>query len=240
MKRFCVKLAAVFGLSLAALGSTAIASEAETSASAFGRRFGPGSSAATARYEGDVGFARTETRSGDINLARGVAVGVDEDGLSLSLSNAVAPRGGPALATNFNMSIDRDGQVSTSTGMAVADGRFENEVNAGGAAGSGRGSRAAISQAGGRSDPTGTVRAETHADSFDPRGPRRPIGFAQSGGIRPGAAPQPIAFVRPAAGPMHAPPLALVPARPVYLGGRQVGFVTPPNPAPFAPRWRGR
>lgn len=237
MKRFCVKVAAMFGISLAMCGSVAIASDAQTSAGAAGRRFGLGSAAATARYEGDIGFAHSETRSGEINLARGVAVGLDEDGLSLSLSNAVAPRVGPALATNFNMSIDRSGQVSTSHGMALSDGRFENEVNAGGAAGTGRGSRGAMSQAGGRSDPTGTVRAETRADSFDPRGPRRPLGVIQPGPhpfSQPIGSPQPVGFVRPM---VAAGPVAVIPARPVYLGGRQVGIVTP---APIPPRWRNR
>ncbi len=103
------------------MAGAAIASDADTSATAGPGRYGTGTAAATAHYEGDYGFARTDSRTGAVNLARGVAVGVDEDGISLSLSNALAPRYGPAVATNFSMSIGTDGRVSTSTGRAESD-----------------------------------------------------------------------------------------------------------------------
>ncbi len=109
------------GLGILAAAAASFASDAETSASAGPGRNGAGAASATAHYEGDYGFARTNSRTGQINVARGVAVGVDEDGISLSFSNAIAPRFGPAIATNFSMSIDADGRVSTSTGRAEAD-----------------------------------------------------------------------------------------------------------------------
>lgn len=141
------------------------ASDATTSASAGSNRYGPGTAAATASYGGDVGFARTDSRSGRVNLARGVAVGVDQNGLSLSLSNAVALQGGPAVATNLNLSIDRDGDVSVSGGHAVARGPIHQSVYAGGGAGNGR---AAIATAGGNTDRFGRVDARTHARDYRP------------------------------------------------------------------------
>lgn len=140
----------------------ALASDAATSATA-GSRPGGGTAAATAHYEGDVGFARTNTRSGAVNIARGVAVGFDEDGLSLSVSNAVATRNGPAVATNFNLSIDRDGDVSHSSGIAVARGPVEQSASAGGSVGTGLDARPATSVASGRTDLYGSVYAATQA-----------------------------------------------------------------------------
>lgn len=154
------------------LGTTAaaLASDADTSATAgsrWGRRHGTAS--ATAHYEGDVGFARTEARSGRVSTARGVAVGVDRDGLSLSVSRAVAPPGGPAVATNFNLSISRDGRVSGSTGLAFADGPAQRSATAGGFARSGRYRSGAASHASGRTGPAGTVRVRTQAYDAPPR-----------------------------------------------------------------------
>ncbi len=146
---------------IVASASLAFASDAATSATAGSTSRG-GVAAATANYSGDHGFARSDTRSGRVNLARGVAVGVDENGLSLSVSNAVSAPNGVSLATNFNLSIDRDGDVSHSGGLAVATAPFERSVTAGGSAGS---SRPAIAVASGRTDRFGTVRARTHADS---------------------------------------------------------------------------
>ncbi len=161
------------------VAAPAWASDAATSATAGGNRHGDGSAAATASYEGDVGFARTDSRSGRVNIARGVAVGVDQNGLSLSVSNAIAPQFGPAIATNFNMSIDRDGDVSVSGGAAVARSPIHREVNAGGSAGTGR---PATATAGGETDRFGRVDAQTHARSSGPRilrldrsGERRPV-----------------------------------------------------------------
>lgn len=142
------------------------ASDAQTSASA-GAGLGRDVAAATARYEGDVGFARTDSRSGRVSSARGVAVGLDEDGLSLSVSQAVAPRFGPALATSLNFGIERDGDVSASLGVARADGPIYRQATAGGGAGSGR---PAMATASADSDRFGSAEARTWAESSARRG----------------------------------------------------------------------
>jgi hypothetical protein len=167
MKRLLV-LAASFVTVV--VSATAFASDAETSASAGSSRSQRnGTASATARYEGDRGFARTDTRSGVVNIGRGVAVGVDEDGLSLSVSGAFAPQNGPAVATTFNLSIGRDGRISGSTGLAVSDGPFSRAASAGGWAGTERGGAGAVSQASGRTDPFGRVVATTRAEDSRPR-----------------------------------------------------------------------
>mgnify|MGYP001163163843 CR=1 FL=1 len=147
-------------LALAAYGS-----DADTSASASnnGRRDGTASS--TAHYEGDVGFARTQSHSGTVSTARGVAVGVDRDGVSLSVSQAIAPRLGPAIGVNFNMSIARNGQVSSSTGTVVADGSANRSVTTGGSASTNNGRPVSTAIASGRTGPSGTVQASTRSYS---------------------------------------------------------------------------
>ena len=166
------------------------ASEAETSATAGSSRFErDGTASASARYEGDVGFARTQSTSGRISGARGVAVGVDEEGLSLSVSRAIAPQRGPALATSFNLSIGRDGQVSGSTGLSVARGPLYRSATAGGQAQASRYGGTASAIASGRTDRFGHVRASTHASDS---GPRRPVLMR-----RPGRRPVPRHHHRP-------------------------------------------
>ncbi len=151
------------------LPASTLASDAETSASA-----GSNTAMATAHYQGDIGFARTNTRTGRINVARGVAVGVDENGLSLSLSSAIAPRRGPALATNFNMSIGRDGQTSTSVGRAVASGSRDRTVAVSGNTTT-RHNGSVMSMASGRTGRGGTVQAHTESRSTRVlRAPTRP------------------------------------------------------------------
>lgn len=147
------------GMLAIAMCVPAWAADAETSASAGGGRGRGGQASATARYEGDVGFARTDSRSGRVSTARGVAVGVDEDGLALSVSNAVSVPGGRAIATNLSIEIERDGDVSISTGTAVSRGPLYREAGAGGAAGRG----GATSFATGRTDPLGSVVVKTDA-----------------------------------------------------------------------------
>jgi len=140
------------------------ASDAATSASAGSNSFRRnGRSSATARYDGRVGFARTDTRSGRLNLARGVAVGADRNGVTLSVSNAVAPRFGPALATNFNLGIGRDGSVSTSRGSSLSFGPFKRSAFAGGGVSTRRHGSTATSVAGGRSDRFGRVSARSQS-----------------------------------------------------------------------------
>lgn len=158
-KRYLGAGLAVFGLTAAAW-----AADAETSATAARLPGGSGTATATARYEGDHGFARTDTRTGQVNVARGVAVGVDEHGVSVSVSTAVAPRNGPAIATNFNMSIGLNGSA-TSTGRVTATGGVERSVTAGGATATRPAGPVASSVASGRTDPGGVVRAATTSDS---------------------------------------------------------------------------
>lgn len=159
--------------SLTLLASPATASEAETSAGATGRRRRPGTATATARYKGDLGFARTDTRSGTLSAARAVALGLDEEGLSLSLSTAVAPRLGPALATNFNISIGTDGQVAHSVGRALARGGRERTASVAGRTTTGTGchSASAVSRATGRTSYGGVARVRTTSRHHD----RRPL-----------------------------------------------------------------
>ncbi len=159
MKRLTIIAAVVVMLIPSPVGLASDAETSATAASSRGQR--TGTAAATARYEGDQGFARTDTRSGAVNIARGVAVGLDQNGLSLSVSNAIAPKNGPALATNFNLSIGFDGRVSSSSGLALSDGRYFRAASAGGKTSTSGG---AISQASGHSDPTGRVVATTRAE----------------------------------------------------------------------------
>jgi hypothetical protein len=168
MKRNAIFTAAMAMMTFAAADS--LASDAETSATAGSNRYQrTGTAQATARYEGDIGFARTNTQSGSVNLARGVAVGVDESGLSLSVSQAVAPRGGSAIATTFNLSIGRDGQVSRSRGVTVADGPIHKSATAGGRVSTGRHGNAATAIASGKTDRFGRVHAKTESKQVRPR-----------------------------------------------------------------------
>lgn len=173
----------IIGIGLSGLMcGLAAASEASTSAGAGAGLAGPGSAWATANYQGDRGFARTDTRSGAINLARGVAVGVDEDGLSLSISHAVAANGvssAPAVASNFNLNIDRSGEVSTSNALVLANGGASRTVQVKGGVGHGR---PAVAKASGATTHGGRVVAHTdsrtsHGDGRWGRVVRRPAGF---------------------------------------------------------------
>ena len=144
-------------MATAALSGMAWAGDAQTSATAgSGGRQRDGTASATASYDGDIGFARTRSKSGRVNVARGIAVGFDRDGLSLSVSNAIAGRRGPAIATNFNLSIGLDGQVSHSSGLAVADGSSQRTVSAGGETHARRNNNRSTSIASGRSVFTAT------------------------------------------------------------------------------------
>lgn len=159
------KMIVAAGLSVA-LSSAALASDARTSASATGGGLRPGSAAASASYQGDTGFARTQTRTGEINASRAVAVGVDEQGLSLSISHALAPQFGPAVATNFNLTIGSDGQVATSVGTTVARGGLERTAQVSGNATSTRIGSTAGSVATGRTIGGGVVRSNVRAESY--------------------------------------------------------------------------
>ena len=147
----------------------ATASQAETSAGVSGSRHGATTAEATARYDGDVGLARTDTRTGRISLARGLAVGLDRNGLTLSASHALGTRSGFGVARNFNLSIGRDGRVAVSGGRTVSYGSQRRSAEAGGVARAGHGRTGASSWAAGSSDRRGFVRTGTHARSFKPR-----------------------------------------------------------------------
>jgi hypothetical protein len=152
-----------------------LGSDAQTSASAGAGRFGrPGSATATANYEGDAGFARTDTRSGTVNIARGIAVGVDENGIALSISTAIAPRRGPAVATNFSIAIGNDG-TATSDGLAVSVGPAHRSVAAAGGVGAEPFGSQAISTASASSDRLGHAWASTHARHAPIRGDSGPV-----------------------------------------------------------------
>src|SRR3972149_3496574 len=102
-----------------------LAGEASTQATATGGYLRNGTAAATANYNGGSGpsLVRTHTDTGAVNLAHGLAVGLDEDGLDFSYSHAVAPSGGgPAYAGTLNMSIGTNGQVGGSYGGTLAQG----------------------------------------------------------------------------------------------------------------------
>jgi len=165
MKATKINLLSVSGLIALALmiggPIAALASDAETSATATRGR--TGTAAATAHYAGEVGFARTTTSTGAVNVARAVAVGVDENGVSLSVSTAVAPRSGPAVATNFNLSIGTNGEVARSTGRAEAVGGAARTVSAGGKASSTPAGSVAISHASGSTSCGGVVRVNTRS-----------------------------------------------------------------------------
>lgn len=166
--------AVVFGLTVPAL-----ASDAWTSATAGSTGRGPGTAGATAGYDGEIGFARTKADTGRINLARGLAVGFDADGLSVSHSYALAPTHGPAVGGTFNMHIGLDGEATLSTGRVTAEGDPERAVSAGGRVGADGYRPLAVASASGETGRRGAVRAETR--SFSSR-PTRP---AERGAFRP-------------------------------------------------------
>lgn len=148
-------------LGMLALAGAAFASEAETSATASGGRYGSsGTVAGTARYVGDVGFARTDTRTGILNAARSVAVGVDRDGLSVSVSTALAAPNGQALGATFNFALDRQGESAYSVGRVNATGGRAQTATVGGSVFTAR-TPVARALAGGRTDGGGVVAAHT-------------------------------------------------------------------------------
>ncbi|HNO79715.1 MAG TPA: hypothetical protein PKN33_16835, partial [Phycisphaerae bacterium] len=114
----------------------ASAGVANTSATAGSSGWGPGTAAATANYDGDgVGFTKTKASSGKLNIARGLSVGFDESGLSVSHSYAIAGQTGPAVGGTLNVHIGQDG-VALSGGQSVASQGRTREVNVSGEAGS--------------------------------------------------------------------------------------------------------
>lgn len=159
-------LTAVIGLAAA---QTTLAGEATTSAGVSQVGTHPGTATATAAYNGDGrGHADTITRSGPVNFARGVAYGVDQNGLDFSVSYAVGGGLLPVRARTFNMSIGRDGSVSRSSGVVDASPSLITSVQAGGFARSQRGGSISAATASGRSEPFGTVVGRTWSQSSRP------------------------------------------------------------------------
>ncbi len=155
-------LAAV--LSLLMTAAIAQGGEATTSASANSNGMGPGTASATANYSGrGQGFARTRTQSGNLSFGRGVAFGIDRNGVNFSTSSAFAPALGPAVASNFNLSVAFNGEVSGSHGLSVAGGSRQRSAHAGGSSKIRRGRATSISRAGGRTARRGFVRARTRS-----------------------------------------------------------------------------
>lgn len=161
------KLIATMTFGMLMTGSTlAWAGEASTSAIAASNGGRSGTAAATADYDGNgIGFTKTKAESGRVNFARGISLGFDEGGLSLSTSYAIAPQFGPAAAGTFNMNVGLDGSVSGSTGRTIADGSRTREVSAGGWTGNNRLNSSAGATVAGNTGPRGRVIAESR--SFD-------------------------------------------------------------------------
>lgn len=154
-----ILLTALVSMSAATM---APASEASSGASATANPFGPGTAEADAAYRGDGrGFARTNTRTGAVNVARGLAFGVDRDGISISASNAVAGRFLPGVASTFNLTIGRDGSMAGSSGLSVAGRAPFRSVSAGGFSGTGRNGAISGATASARSEPRGLARSRT-------------------------------------------------------------------------------
>ncbi len=148
-------------------GLTISAMAGEATTNAWANNAGGGTAGATASYDGapgGMGVSRTRTQTGDINLSRGLAVGVDKDGLDFSFSHAIAPQHGPAYAGTFNVSVGTNGQVNGSYGTVLSQGGVVREVEAGGTTRSGyNGASTALAR--GDANPGGQVTASTHSYS---------------------------------------------------------------------------
>lgn len=164
------------GLVLAA-GTVGAARAGDASTSAFansGSGRNDGTAGATADYDGNggVGYARTRSQTGRINLARGFAVGFDRNGIDLSFSHAIAGQRGPGYAGTFNMSLGRDGSVATSYGDSLARGGRSRSVQAGGTTRSSRNGTTSLARANGRTHHGGYVQARTQSRHRRPARPR--------------------------------------------------------------------
>ena len=109
-----------------------------------------------------------------------MALGVDRNGLSLSVSTAIAPNSGPALATTFNVSIGTRGDVSHSVGQTVATGGASRTVSAGGSTSTATrySSGTAVARASGRTSFGGVVRSQTRSVQQPPAGVDAPSHLA--------------------------------------------------------------
>ncbi|GJM25422.1 MAG: hypothetical protein DHS20C16_18370 [Phycisphaerae bacterium] len=153
----------------------AFAGVANTSATAGSGGWGPGTAAATANYDGDgVGFTKTKASSGKLNVARGLSVGFDQTGLSVSHSYAVAGQRGPAVGGTLNVHIGQNG-VAVSGGQSVASQGRSRQVNVAGQAGSNGRRPTATAAASGHASGRGVVNARTFSRSSDRYDSRRRV-----------------------------------------------------------------
>jgi len=160
-----------FAVAFLGMPLAVFAGVAETSAGASSNGRGPGTATASAAYNGDgIGAARTSTHSGKLNIARGLAVGLDEDGLSITHSYALAGKRGKAVGGTLNLHVGRDGETSLSTGSVTASGDRNRAVNVGGAAGSAYRRPIATAQASGSTGSRGRVHAVTNSKTSRNRG----------------------------------------------------------------------
>lgn len=171
MNRFSTGVAAM----MMTFPFAAFAGMANTSATAGSDGWGPGTAAATANYDGDgVGFTKTKANSGKINIARGLSVGFDQTGLSVSHSYAVAGQRGPAVGGTLNVHIGQDG-VALSGGQSVASQGRSRQVNVAGQAGSSGGRPIAAAKASGYASGRGVVNAQTFSRTDDRNDLRRRV-----------------------------------------------------------------
>jgi hypothetical protein len=91
---------------------------------------------AEASYDGPAGIARTDTRVGRVNFARGLAVSYGPQGVSISHSIGVS-RGGVATAHNFQLSVGPHGRHVSHGGVVSRGG--DTRVISGGETYTGRG-----------------------------------------------------------------------------------------------------
>ncbi len=151
----------------------ALAGSANTSATAGSSGWGPGTAAATANYDGNgIGFSKTQANSGRVNFARGLSVGLDQTGLSVSHSYAVAGQRGPAVGGTLNVHVGHDG-VALSGGQSTASQGRSREVNVSGQAGSNGRSPIATAAASGHASGRGVVNARTFSHSNERYDSRR-------------------------------------------------------------------
>lgn len=117
----------LIALALILPGWTARTCEARDAASQVdvGRRH----ARAEASYDGPAGLARTDTRVGRVNFARGLAVSYGLEGVSLSQSIGVS-HGGLSTAHNFQLSIGPGG-THLSRGGVVSRGGDARAVTGG-------------------------------------------------------------------------------------------------------------
>jgi hypothetical protein len=169
MKRMQIITLGLVGMMTTVAWASSAGSSAEV-----GSRYGVDRAAATANYDGRVGFARTKAKTGKINLARGVALGIDREGISFSISNAIGGKRA-SLASNLNVSFGRDGDHSVSMGSTVSRGNRYHSAQAGGSASSYRGRSSATAAASGDADRYGSVSSRVSARDY----PRRTLVYRE-------------------------------------------------------------